>query len=259
MTTTLSLSAILKNDVAAWLEAVLAEKAASPVLGRLNDPEEAERFLNVNLRGSYLFARYAVPAFASAIFASLSDGHPPDDGTGRLLAAITEAVSGELFNNNVFRRRGECHSHFHDLAEAFEAAVGNRTEVQAFLRQAERGFGPESDSAPASWSSGSRRFAWKLRSCCRDPLAILILMSANEILTPAVYAKALGSLSQEARFDAFRTFLCRHVELDQDDHGPATLRWLQLRVDRLRAASPDTAERRIEEATWLVLDLYDRA
>lgn len=223
-----SLIQILDIPEAERLQAAIAAKGRSPVLDRLADPEMALRFIRSTLRGSYLFARFAVPSYAAAVFAVLKDFPPVDDGMGRMLERLMEAVKGELFNNNIFEREGECHSHFHDALEAYAAAGGDAPEVASFERRAhELGFDQAMEGS-AFWSSGSIRYAQALKSCCADPLALFILMPANEELAPRVYARALATLSEEARFSKFRRFFARHVALDEDDHGPAALDWLEL-------------------------------
>lgn len=245
-----SLVQILKTPEAGRLEAIIAAKGDSPVLDGLGDPEKALRFARVNLRGAYLFGRFAVPSYAAAVFASLTGFHPPDDGVGRLLARLMEAVEGELFNNNIFGRAGERHSHYHDALEAYVQASGDAAAADG-MRKLE---GPSFEAAVRAsplWSPGSARYARNLQRCCKDVLTLFILMPANEELAPKVYARVLASLSSEGRFDGLRRFLERHVALDEGDHGPVTLEWLEL---YLRKARPSPA--RLKEATESVIALF---
>lgn len=231
-------------------EAVLA-RGSSPTLDRLDEPDQAAHFLRANLRASYLFARFAVPSYLSAVFASLTEFPPVDDGVGPMLASIADAARGELFNNNIFDRPGECHAHYHDMLEAYEAGGGDAGAWRAFT-ELERAHGfPQAVERSAFWSPKARQYARDMRYCCEDPLALFILMPANEELTPLLYAKALASLPAGGRFSKLRQFLERHVALDEDDHGPAALGWLDLYVEKAR---PSPA--RIREAINNVLAVF---
>lgn len=233
---------ILDVPEAVGLAASIAKKGESARLDGLSHPAEALRFIRSTLRGSYLFARLAVPSYAAAAFAVLREFPPVDDRMGAMFARILEAVKGELLNNNIYDRPGECHSHYHDAREAYAAAGGDMEEVAAFERlAAEEGFVPAIEKS-SFWSPGSRSYARAMLACCDDPLALFILMPANEELTPKVYARALASLPRTPRFAKFRQFFSRHVELDEGDHGPAALDWLDLYV---RHAKPSRDERRI--------------
>lgn len=246
-----TLARILNTTEAAKLQEIIVAKGNSPVLDELDDPEKATRFARVNLRGSYLFARFAVPAFASSVFGSLVRFPPVDDTLGKLVLHLTQAVMGEICNNLIFLRPDECHSHYYDALEAYQAAGGDMAAVTIFTEMVPR-FGLDKAMAMSGmWSPGSRRYASNLLECCQDPLAMFILMPANEELAPRVYARALDKLSREKRFDKFRQFLDRHVELDESDHGPITLEWLETYIEK---AGPKPAA--IKTATEKVLAYF---
>lgn len=225
-----SLSSILRVPEAERLQQAIAAKGASATLEGLRDPDKALRFIRSNLRGSYLFARFAVPAYAEAVFSVLSDFPPIDDAMGAMLTRILEAVKGELLNNNIFGREGECHSHYHDAREAYEAAGGEMVEVAAFEQEAARVGFMGAMATSSFWSPAAKWYANALLQVTGDPLACFILMPANEELAPRVYKAALSRLPDEGRFDKFRQFFARHVELDEGDHGPAALEWLELYI-----------------------------
>lgn len=242
---------ILKIPEAEKLQEAVAAKSSSPVLDRLGDTATALRFIRANLKASYLFARFAVPSYAAAVFSSLMEFPPADDALGAMLLEMTEAVRGELFNNNIFERPGECHAHYHDMLEAYAEAGGDTAAVAEFVKlDASLGFDRAIERS-ALWSPKSVQYARSLRHCCHDPLAMFILMPANEDMTPLVYGRALASLSPDERFSKFRRFLERHVALDEDDHGPTVLRWLEAYVQKARV-SP----KRIKEATEKALAFF---
>jgi len=238
-----TLSQILRVPEAETLMALIAAKGRSATLSRLDEPERAMVFAKANLRASYLFARFVVPSYASAVFSSLTSAHPVDDEGGALLGRIMEAMRGELFNNNIFDRPGECHSHFHDAWEGYRQAGGDMHEAHHFMVLVEKYGFRRAIRDSTLWSERSADHAEAMLRCCEDPLALFILMPANEEFTPIVYARALSTLSREGRFDGLRTFLSKHVMLDEGDHGPAALEWLEL---HLRKTPPEPA--RLAEA-----------
>lgn len=241
-----TLVSVLQTPEAERLQALIIERGSAPILDRLGDRESALRFLRTNLRSSYLFARFAVPQYLAAVFDSLGRFPPTDDALGPMLSDLVETVRGELFNNNIFGREGECHAHYHDALEAYAAAGGDMAAVRAFnaletkvgFFEAARTSMERARGAGALWSPGSLKQAKRLMDCCRDPLAIFIMMPANEDLTPRLYGRALASLPDEPRYAKMRQFLGRHVALDEDAHGPVVLEWLDW---HMKNARPDRA------------------
>jgi hypothetical protein len=159
---------------------------------------------------------------------------PIDNELGKLVKLVTESVLGEICNNLIFLRPDDCHSHYHDALEAYLNAGGDYDEVTDFTEMVlSIGFDKAVKRSPL-WSAGSIRYAQALFTCCMDPLAMFILMPANEALAPAVYTRALASLTREPRFGMFRLFLERHVELDRSSHGPIALEWLETYLNMAR-------------------------
>lgn len=229
-----TLASVLKTIEGSQIHKAVLAKGESPFLDTLDNPEHAMKFLRTSLCGSRLFAQHAVPAFAAAVFGSLRDFPPVDDTMGPVIERIVETVRGEVYNNNIFQRQGECHAHYHDMLEAYAAAGGDMDEVAEFARiERSYGFFQAVKQSPL-WSNNAERYAIAMYRCCEDPLAMFILMPANEEMAPRVYERALKSLCREPRFDKFRTFLERHVAIDTDDHGPVVLDWLDLYLRRKR-------------------------
>lgn len=248
----LSLYDVLGIPEAKQLDEALASKGKSPVLLNLGLPENTERFMRASLRGSYLFGREVVPSYAAHVFASLRTQTPPGEEIGHVIRGITGMCIGELCTNNVYRRPGECHSHFHDMLEAYKEAGCNVDEFQTFLTAA-AGRGTLSGIQENSelWSTGSKKYAEKLLAVCADPLASFILMPCNEILTTIIYPVAIAHMTNESRFDKFRHFLEVHVELDGDDHGCVALEWLALYKEKAKVSQEELAT-----ATKKVLALF---
>ncbi len=246
-----TLGQILRVPEALALEEAIRARGDNPFLDELHDREKAMYFLRSSLCGSYLFARFTVPSYVAAVFSSLTEFHPADDEVGTILLRLMEAVSGELFNNNIFQRPGECHAHYNDMREAYEAAGGDPGPWQIFLER-ERVLGLEVAMAECPiWTENSVRYARHVLACRDDPLALFILLPANEEFAPRLYARSLASLQSGGPFDKLRRFLEAHVALDQDDHGPAFLDWLDVYLRRT-AIPPE----RVADATSKVLRLF---
>lgn len=246
----LTLTQVLNNTAAYELEHVIAQKQTSPVLESLCDPEKAMRFLRTNLCASYLFEKYSMPTYASKVFYSLTQMRPADDTLGKILSGIAGMIQGELFNNNVYQRPGECHSHYYDMLEAYTSAGGSIEEMNTFTNLEKRVGFLEATKQSSLWTAGSKTYARTVFECYEDTLALFILLPVTEQITPSVYPRALKYLSADSRFDKFRIFLQRHVELDNDEHGPSTLQWLNAYIQEMQP-SADV----IEQATRKVLSV----
>lgn len=234
---------------------MIARKSNSPRLRNLGEVERARDFLRTNLCGSYLFSRYTVPSFGSAVLSSLHHLPPLDDTRGILVKRLIDSVVGEICNNNIFDRPGECHAHYRDMREAYAAAGNAMTIVERFESQVDT-FGLEAamNSNPVLWSEGTKRYGQQLVALCDEPLAIFLLMAVTEQMTPHIYRRALEYLPYSPELRLFRHFLERHVELDRDDHGPAAFQWFALASGMKHAT-----ERRLKQAYHKVLQLHGAA
>jgi len=252
----MNLTSILKNPKAAKIEEAIERKANSPVFQELHRPEKALAYIQTNLCMAYLFARYTIPTFASHVFHSLPFRGPTDDKLGHILEGIIGMVQGELFNNNIFERPGECHSHYFDIVEAFQKAGGPIHLVDEFIaREKASGFSLAIKECDL-WNSWSVRHAFSSQDCYTDPLATFIMIPATEELSPRICARALENLSTESRFDAYRTFLQKHVELDDDDHGPAALGWLETYLELVHL-TPEQIEASTAKVLYLMTGSRD--
>ena len=221
-----TLSSVLKIPQAVELEEVIQQKTNSPIFEKLSQPDQALRYLQNNVCLSYLFARFTIPTYVSTIFSFLKTMKPVDDQLGPLLEGVVGMAQGELFNNNIYSRPKESHSHYHDVVEAFTAAGGPRQIVDNFI-DLEKVFGfQKAIEESALWNNWCVRYAARSLPCYEDPLAMFILIPATEELSPKICGRALDNLCTDSSFDKFRTFLQKHVSLDQDEHGPITLQWL---------------------------------
>jgi hypothetical protein len=247
----LSLTSILRIPEAMELDEAIRMKAESGRLRTLGDPDVAMRYMRASVRGSYLFNRYVMPAFASHVFAALRQFPPVNDKLGALLSELMEMIRGELFTNNVFGHPGDCHAHFNDQFAAYEAAGGDIREFLDYFRLEEQGNPWSAAEMSPLWGEASRQVALSLLNLCEEPLATFIVVVANEEASPGIFSAALAHLPTDDRFVMFRTFLAKHVEFDQGDHGPVALRWLEAYLTQTKPAIGEIAW-----ATCRVRDLY---
>lgn len=226
----LSLGDVLGEKAAQPIEQMIAQKLASKKIEQISDPKHAMKFMRANLCGSYLFSYYTVPMFGSVVLQSLVGTRPPvDDERGHVIKALLGLIEGEICNNAIYGREGECHSHYHDIAEAYEAAHGDMEPVEKFITLHNRdGFIPAIRQSTDLWSAGAIHYATELIRHSNHWLIVFVHMAVNEILSPLLYEKVLQYLPEHDRFQKFTMFLSKHVELDGDEHADSALKWLQL-------------------------------
>lgn len=250
----MNIESIVGEPTGSALRQAINRKIASPSLRNLEDSERVRQFAKSNLRASYLFARFVVPSYAAAIFSSLTRLPPIDNSLGPLIISLLDMVKGELSNNNIFDRPGECHAHYHDAKEAYISANdGDDSEISEFEKQASNQFASEFGIKNAIlhspfWSPRSQQYAIALMECCQNPYGAVLLMAANEEMAPETYKIALKSLSNDTKFDPLRNFMTKHVSLDGDAHGPAALQWLEIYKNVMKPR---------QEAENLVLKIFN--
>lgn len=233
------------------LDKIVAAKIASPRLAQLSDPQRAQAFLTTNLCGSYLFSRYIVPSFGVAVLSSLKYLPPLDDTNGPLIKRLLGSIEGEICNNNVFQRPGACHAHYRDVREAYTTAGNALDDVERFETAVETHGIEIAMRNSVLWSPGARRYAEMTLNICEDPLKLFFHLAMTEIMTPPIYRRALEHLPRIDEFRLFRTFLERHVALDEGEHGPAAFEWLAVAL-KLKPVT----ERRLQNALSAILRLH---
>ena len=222
----MKLAKILGTRNAQELERVIEEGWQTPVIKRLQEPEIALKVMSTGVRSSYLFVKHIIPLYAAHVFQTLSTLAPVDDKLGPILAGITGAVQGELYNNNIYGRPKECHSHYLDMVEAFEYAGGDVSSVCEF-EKASNGITEEAQGRKI-WTKEPTAYAHHdTIVLLKNPLSTFILVPAIEEMTPRLFESISRNLSPEARFDKYRQFLDRHVEIDRSEHSSVTTDWLE--------------------------------
>lgn len=245
---------LLQIDEARRLDDAISNKGNSPILNSLDNPENALRFMRSCLRGSYLFGRFVVPSYLSHVFASLTNRHPTSNTTGKIVKEVTDFCLGELATNNVSGVKATYHAHYYDLLNAYDTAGGDITEFNIAIEPAIEYLVSDGYQGVFNsfWSEASLKYASRLMEVCNDPLQSFILMPCNERLTTIVYPVALKSLCREKRFDKFRHFMDVHIQLDQDDHSVAAMKWLEFYLES------DVSSAAVQQATEEVLKLYEK-
>lgn len=247
-----TLTNVLGTEKAELLEKTLLGKADVLSKKDISSEEATLKYLRANLRSSYIFNRFVVPSYMSHVFSSLKDFPPLDDNVGYVVRQLLGMCKGELTNNNVYNRRGECHSHFRDLYEAYAEAGGDTKEFDAFEKLVEE-FEIFQGMAYSEklWSEKAKTNASVTLSRCTQPLECFVLMACNEILTTVIFPVVIEKMSKHSRFDKFRKFMEVHIDLDGDDHSCATLDWIAIYLENNKFT-----KREINNTVDRVLDVF---
>lgn len=213
---------LLENEKAKELDTLLEDENQPTILTKLNEPETVLKVMRSGLWYSYLFNRFTIPMFASHVFQSLIYFPPVNDENGPLLAGVAGAIKGELFNNNIYGGN-RCHSHYIDMAEAYNTASGDIEYLKELPEKIE--------AADKKTIRGA--YAVDLIELLKNPIATFILVPAIEKGTPKFFETVSKNLSKESRFDKYRQFVDRHIELDRGEHSSVTMDWLAYVAENL--------------------------
>lgn len=223
------------------LERFMHEWSQAEIFYSCADPKIAEKLVKITLCHTYLFGRYTLPSYAGHMFMSLRDLPPTDDLVGRVLKANAAVFEGELFTNNIFGRQRECHSHYLDMLEAYQEAGADKTIVDSFA-QRERQVGMDQAMEESSlWNDKMTDYANHLREVTKDPLTTHLIILASEDTIAEGYKTTLQNLNANPKFVKYKTFMRRHILLDQenDGHGKATVDWINFYLETFK---PSTEE-----------------
>ena len=184
---------------------------------------------------------------------TLRDIPPLDEEGGRIVRSNAGVFGGELFTNNIYGRPGECHSHYVDMKEA-AVWVGADLQVIDDFEEKERKYGFDTAiSQSPLWSKKMVDYALRLKELTKNPLTTFTIAVASEDTIQQGYKTILSHLNADGKFEEFRHFMKRHIELDQSEHGPATIRWLNYYI---RKCKPDSSA--IDKAIDQTVDFVDR-
>jgi hypothetical protein len=235
------------------LEKKLADWANADIFFASKDATVAKTLAEITLCHTYLFGRFTLPSYAGHVFTTLRDLPPLDEEGGRILRSNAGVFRGELLTNNIYGRPGECHSHYVDMKEAAVRA-GVDPQVINDFEEKERKYGFDAAIRKSSlWSKDMVDYALKLKELTKDPFTTFTIAVASEDTIQQGYTTILKYLNADGKFDEFRHFMKRHIELDRSEHGPATIRWLNYFV---RKCKPDASA--IDKAIDQTVDFVDR-
>jgi len=217
---------ILNVTNATALDNLVEDTSQAEILSRMGDPNVALKVMCSGLWYSYMFNQYTIPTFAFHVFKSLTSLPPVNDELGGLLAGVMVAIKGELFNNNIFGNAKECHSHYLDMLDAYLSAGGDSDTDKQITRQ-------------ESTKESSKQYSHHLKKLLSDPLSTFILIPAIDKNTPQFFETVVKHLCKEQRFDKYRQFVNRHIELDRGEHSSVTMGWLTYIMKCQPPATPD--------------------
>ncbi len=208
------------------LEKLRQDWAHAPIFYDANDVEVAKRLVDITLCHTYLFGAVTVPKYGEHLFGSIST--PRNDAEGKVLADSLRFITEEICTNNVFEEDGETHAHYFDLRRAYGQAHGNFDAADQFVSAVARVGFDQAVQESELWDNQMIAYARTLKEETKDPLTTFLIAAVSEDSIPEGYKTILRNLSGDGRFDAFRTFMRRHILLDQqkDGHGAVTIGWM---------------------------------
>lgn len=232
---------LANHDAVEELEQLMYDWSQADIFYRSGDQRIAEKLVQITLCHTYLFGRYTLPSYGGHIFMALRDIPPADDLVGKVLKSNAAVFEGELFTNNIFGRQRECHSHYLDMLEAYEQAGCDRLLVDTFT-QRERQVGiDEAMEESLLWDEKMMDYANHLREVTKDPLTTYLIILASEDTIAEGYKTTMQHLNQNPKFGKYRTFMRRHILLDQenDGHGKASLDWLNFYLETFKPSAEE--------------------
>lgn len=208
-------SDILHTSNALDLDLLVEDDKQAAILARLSEPEIALKVMRSGLWASLLFTQQTIPSYAAHVFQALTTLPPVDDELGPLLAGVSGVLKGELYTNNIYGNARECHCHYQDLVAAYLAAGGSQEAVEDVARRSR-----------CILDDKRGEYGRRLLFLLKSPLATFILVPAIEKSTPKFFETVAQNLSRERRFDKYRQFVEKHIELDRGEHSSVTMDWL---------------------------------
>ncbi len=203
---------------------LMQQWATMSIFDACADETVAKKLVLLSLWHTYLFGRFTVPSYLGHQFLALRQMPPISNDHGRVLLNSLRLAEGELATNNIFRRDGEVHAHYFDMREACYEALSIHADVAEFEAAAKTDLARAITSKV--WSHEMQRYAEVLERVTRDPLSTFLIVHVSEDIIQRGYQCILKNLPTMARFEKYRLFLLRHIDLDTTEHGPATLQWL---------------------------------
>lgn len=139
---------------------------------------------------------------------------------------------------------GQVLSHFELYRQAMTGFGVDTSPVTTLVASLNRIQHPEQAAAIIATASGvpaaAKDFLSETLACLDQPDYVLaaIFFHGRENLIPDMFRAIVAGLRrQDPRLALFETYLQRHIEVDEGDHGPAALALLQALIDDSRKAA----------------------
>jgi len=131
-----------------------------------------------------------------------------------------------------------CTSHYHLYLRAMKEVGADTTPIKSFVENLSKNAKNGKENLPntlrvlkhSKISEGTKDFVrHTLDTAVNSPLPMVAssFFCGREDPIPQMFAKFLEQLPESDRYQNFRMYLDRHIEVDKDDHGPLALELLQ--------------------------------
>ena len=244
--------------MAGWLEAMSGVRSRlleHPVYGALVGPEQVVVFLRAHVWAVWDFMSLLKALQRRLTCVSVPWMPPADPATARL---VNEIVLGEESDEDGLGGHG---SHFELYRQAMAEAGTDTVPIDTFLAQLAAGTAWKAalEAAPVAWQV--RAFvAYHVGLAESGSLAAVAgaFTLGREEVIPDMFNRLLLELGSRhpKRFGRLAHYLRRHVELDGDEHGPASLRMLE-KVANGQSTARDEALEAGYKSLELRIGLYD--
>jgi len=194
----------------------------------------ALKLVTLSLCHTYLFGRFTLPSYAAHIFFTLRELPPTDDELGKILLSNSSVFSGELFTSNVSGKSGDHHAHYFDMIEAYERAGGDKDVINRFRQADVKGNFAQAILNSSIWSKTMISYAHFLQNATKDKITAFLIAVASEETIQEGYKTILKHLNAHERYSKYKSFLEKHIELDTQAHGPATIQWINWYIDNVK-------------------------
>ncbi len=227
-------SALLNHSRLEELESTMTEWVNSPIFYECHDRKLAFKLLTISLAHTYIFGRFTLTSYAAQIYLSLRQLNPLDDQLGEILKINSSVFQGELFTNNVYNKPGDCHAHYYDMKMAYEKVAGDINAIKLFEHNAIEYGVNHAFSSSSLWNENMTVYANYVEEITNHALPVFLVVLISEKAIWEGYNIILDQLNEHESFDLFRVFMRRHIELDNDEHGPSTVLWFNYYLDKLK-------------------------
>lgn len=206
---------------------LLDQWATRPIFTACHQEKVASSLIVMSLWHTYLFGRYTLPSWIGHLFLALRDLPPADEILSPVLVSALRLGEGELATTNVFQQVGDApHAHYWDMRQAVIVAGVSYHAISSFERNERRQGIHRAMETSSLWSAAMRDYACLLEEVTRDPLTTFVIGLVSEDTIQRGYQEILRHLPSSETFLDYRTFLERHIVLDQVEHGPSTIAWV---------------------------------